>query len=166
METVPEPVRNSSRTRTFDTRVVFEEIDSKSFSQLFVDVVLLPLVSSRNSFFIRICEVEAVCTHVDVSVFLGHVSLCRTDEMAYRTQGTPAAFSALGFPLVVLTKGTPAAFSATGFLLVVLTQATPAAFSATWSLLSVFTEKLSTIPDAYFSFIHVLFADNPVRFLW
>jgi hypothetical protein len=56
------------------------------------------------------------------------------------TKGTPAAFSALGFLLVVLTKGTPAAFSAPCFPLVVLTQGTPAAFSALGFLLVVLTQ--------------------------
>jgi hypothetical protein len=82
METVTEPIRNSPRTRTFDTNIVFEETDSELFDQLFVNVVLSAFVSSRNPFFVRICEVEAVCTHVDVSVFLGHVSLFVTDHVA------------------------------------------------------------------------------------
>jgi hypothetical protein len=47
-----------------------------------VNVVLSAFVSSRNPLFVRICEVEAVCAHVDVSVFLGHVSLCVTDHVA------------------------------------------------------------------------------------
>jgi hypothetical protein len=82
METVTEPVRNSSRTRTLDAHIVFEETDSKPFCQLFVNVMLSAFVSSRNPLFVWKCEVEAVCTHVDVSVFLGHVSLFVTDHVA------------------------------------------------------------------------------------
>ena len=79
MVTITEPVRNSSRTRTLNAHVVFEETDSELSDQFLVNVVLSLFVSGRNPLFVRIREVETVGTHIDVSVFLGHVSLCRTD---------------------------------------------------------------------------------------
>ena len=63
--------------------------------------------------------------------------------VVFLTKGTPAAFSAEGFPLAVLTKGNPAAISALGFPLAVLTQGTPTAISATVFLLVVLTNALA-----------------------
>jgi len=84
METVPEPVWNAPGAGTLNADIVFKESDSKSFSQLFVNVVLSPFVSGRNPLFVRIREVKAVGTHLDVSIFLGHVSLCGMDHIADR----------------------------------------------------------------------------------
>ena len=75
MVTITEPVRNSSRTRTLDAYIVFEETDSELSDQFLVDVVLSPFVSSRNPLFVRIREVKAVCTQFHVFVFFGDVSL-------------------------------------------------------------------------------------------
>ena len=75
METVPEPVWNAPGAGTLNADIVFKESDSKSFSQLFVNVVLSPFVSGRNPLFVRIREVKAVCTQFHVFVFFGDVSL-------------------------------------------------------------------------------------------
>ena len=74
MVTITEPVRNSSRTRTLDAHIVFEETDSELSDQFLVDVVLSPFVSSRNPLFVWICGVEAVGTQLHVFVFFGDVS--------------------------------------------------------------------------------------------
>ena len=74
MVTITEPVRNSSRTRTLNAHIVFEETDSELSDQFLVDVVLSPFVSGRNPLFVWICGVEAVCTQFHVFVFFGDVS--------------------------------------------------------------------------------------------
>jgi len=74
MVTITEPVRNSSRTRTLNAHIVFEETDSELSDQFLVDVVLSPFVSGRNPLFVRIREVKAAGTHLDVFVFFGDVS--------------------------------------------------------------------------------------------